>query len=143
MSEVIWALVGTVLGAGIAIIPSWLDRMDRLRVMTFEKRLDKHQEAFALCQQLAVILYVEDRTDREDQLDAEIRAFGKRLYLWWNENCFYLDRQSSAKIATLSRACMKQDGISESGFFGPLEDARHALQNGIGHKHLEKTDDRY
>ena len=56
MSEALWALIGTALGAIIGavatIIPVLIQRNDQWRLVTFEERLEAHQKAYSLCQRV-------------------------------------------------------------------------------------------
>jgi len=127
MTEALWVLIGTVLGAAITIIPSIFERKDKLRLLTFEKRLETHQKAYALCQQLYAA-----RLDK-----VQVLALARQIDRWWNENSFYLDEVSRMRLLDLIQAAM--DFPDTLAFKKLYAEASVLLQNGIGHKHLEKT----
>jgi len=85
-------LFGVLLGAGIAEFRHWMERKDRYKVMTFEKRLQVHQEAYRLCMEMAMLLV--------DGLEAGKRSLelGDEAKEWLNRNCLYLDKRSHRAI---------------------------------------------
>ena len=49
-------LFGVLVGVGITEFRLWAERKDRYRIMTFEKRLQVHQEAYRLCMEQAMLM---------------------------------------------------------------------------------------
>jgi hypothetical protein len=138
MSEALWALIGTALGAIIGavatIIPVLIQRNDQWRLVTFEKRLEAHQKAYSLCQR--VVSY----GDNKDAVTLKT----KELYRWWQDNCFYLDKNSRKQVSDFTDACMMyvvEKEPSSRNILYYYGKACRALENGIGHKHLESVKD--
>ena len=92
-----WALaiaviVGTIIGASIGEFRHWRESKQRYRVLTFEKRLETHQEAFKYCFEINQFL----GRMRRGELEA-IKDFNKVIgdaKEWWFSHCLYLDDNS-------------------------------------------------
>jgi hypothetical protein len=136
MSDAVLVLIGTasgaIIGALATMIPSWLERKDKWRFATFEKRLEAHQKAYALCQQVNELVHRGD--------DLEFEPLAKRCDDWWSENCFYLDKDSRTRFRDLIGA-MWFSSKSLNEIRRCVDKTCRALEKGIGHKHLESVKD--
>lgn len=125
-------VAGVVVGVIITEIRHWLDRRQRFQVMTFEKRLKAHQEAFSLCYELNNILNV-GKNDNEKHIVID------KVQKWWENNCLLLDEVSRQKIFSLTGAAYEHVlGYAEkhSTVFVKITETRNAIVRGIGAKHL-------
>jgi len=85
-------IVGTLLGAGIAEFRHWVERKERYQVITFEKRLEAHQQAFGLC--LKVSFLCEEALKNSSEYPKEFADAVSKAMEWWGNNCLYLDEDS-------------------------------------------------
>lgn len=134
-------LFGVILGVAVSAFWNWIDRRERYRVMTFEKRLKAHQEAFSWNQRSYHILASRDIN--------KIRELAQEGRDWWNENALLLDKKSQRSMLTVfnSMEFFAQD-------IGKPKDEPHLGQdvwlyinenikditNGIGAEHLPRPD---
>jgi hypothetical protein len=92
-----WALaiavvIGTIIGASIGEFRHWRESKERYHVITFEKRLETHQEAFKYCFEINEFLGLMrggDLQALEDFKKVIVDAKG-----WWFSHCLYLDDSS-------------------------------------------------
>ncbi|HUT68673.1 MAG TPA: hypothetical protein VMW86_09035, partial [Dehalococcoidales bacterium] len=80
-------VAGLIVGAIITEARHWLDRRQRFQVMTFEKRLQTHQEALSYCYKL-----YHSFNSRKDE-DEKYRTINE-IQEWWESNCLLLDEKS-------------------------------------------------
>ncbi|MHA1971577.1 MAG: hypothetical protein ACTSW1_01220 [Candidatus Hodarchaeales archaeon] len=83
---VIGVIGGAIIGAGIQEFRLWGERKDKYRVMSFDRRLEAHQQAFAALHELNRILNTGVSKDI-DRTAIETRK-------WWDKNCLFLDEKS-------------------------------------------------
>lgn len=80
-------IAGTLVGAMITLAVQWFiakrQQKDLFRLAALDKRLEKHQEAFALWRRLVSSLQSETR---RGESVAECQA-------WWEQNCLYLTEE--------------------------------------------------
>lgn len=101
MWEAIFGLIGVVVGSGLVIVYSYYrdrrEREEKYKVMTFEKRLEAHQEAFNLIRELnkSFPASIEAIDEVKTKIIAEARD---KLDKWWALHCFYLDPKSQDRI---------------------------------------------
>ena len=141
MSEWGIALIGVaglVMGVIITESRHWLDRKQRYRIMTFEKRLEAHQTAFYWCQQLNQIL--------NNGEPSKIHSTAVEAREWWKGNCLFLDNNSRTKMHGLfnlvhSYANEKQRPVQQAVNLGDavwnrLDESFKAIMEGIGTEYL-------
>jgi hypothetical protein len=91
-SDAIASLGGVVVGALITVVAQhWngkLERTHQLRMAAAERRLDAHQQAFALWRKLISNVHNED----------EIHKVVAECQDWWNRNCLYLSPDARGKF---------------------------------------------
>lgn len=86
-SDAVFGLIGVIIGAIIAavvqILTVWTEREDRYRLAAIDKRLQAHQEAFALWRKLLSHVYNDN-----------IGSTALECQNWWDNNCLYLDEKA-------------------------------------------------
>jgi hypothetical protein len=130
-------LVGVLFGTGIAEFRNWRERKDRYRAMTFEKRLQTHQEALSLCYTLNHTL----NTGR----DFEKRHWVGHAESWWQSHCLFLDEASRRKMHTLiveAQDYVYGQAESRTKVFALITETRNAITQGIGIEHLPEKPER-
>ena len=75
------AIVGAAIAAAIQFLVSRTEQLDPYRLAAVEKRLQAHQEAFALWRKLIAYLHRRE----------EIGNVVMECQSWWDTNCLYLD----------------------------------------------------
>lgn len=131
-------VIGTLLGVGIQELRRWRETKEKYQAMTFQKRLEAHQQAFSWCHELNVVL---------NQRDAEeIHRVANEARAWWNANCLFLDTDSRRKMIPLLNVSHSYDDGIESerpsnmqlgeSAWRCLNDALKAITEGIGDKYL-------
>ena len=86
--EVIW---GAIIGASIVWLTSRFERLDRVKLVAVEKRLEVHQKAFT------ILFEIEEKNDYDS--DDEIKSIIIKCRKFISENLIYLDNDS--KVAFL------------------------------------------
>lgn len=84
------ALVGAVIAASIQFLTTRIEQVDRYRLAAIDKRLQVHQEAFALWTRLLSNVHREN----------EIGAVVIECQTWWNNNCLYLEEKARKSFRT-------------------------------------------
>jgi|APFre7841882724_1041349.scaffolds.fasta_scaffold37804_2 hypothetical protein len=84
------AVVGAVIAASVQFITSRTEQLDRYRLAAVEKRLQAHQEAFALWRKLIAHTH---QSDKIADIVMECQA-------WWDNNCLYLDARARKAFRT-------------------------------------------
>jgi len=111
--EIIIGFIGVIIGAGIGLIPYFIERRERYKFevyknelerkleefkkdleIKYEVRIKTHQEAFSCLMDLNDILNIGE----ED----EIHNKAVQLREWWNKNCFFLDKGSMSQFFQLT-----------------------------------------
>ncbi len=85
-------LFGVFAGVGITEFRLWMERKDRYKIMTFEKRLQVHQEAYRLCMDKAMLL--NELHAKGLQASEKFLKSHNEAKEWLNHNCLYLDTRS-------------------------------------------------
>jgi len=135
MNEALIGLLGVLFGIVVTIVLRWLDRSDRFRDLTFEKRLAAHQEAYCLNQNLYEAL----NSGNKD----EIRGKANAIKEWWKKNSLYLDDNSTqSMLALFSSALQYCIHPDHPGGLQPTWELLDAnlkdISRGIGSKHLPR-----
>jgi uncharacterized membrane protein YeaQ/YmgE (transglycosylase-associated protein family) len=88
------AVVGATIAAAIQFAVSRTEQLDRYRLAAVEKRLQAHQEAFALWRKLLSNVHRRE----------EIGTVVTECQDWWNRNCLYLEERARTafRIAYMS-----------------------------------------
>lgn len=125
-------LLGVILGVGVAAFWQWMDRKERYRVMTFEKRLATHQEAFSLCHDLGDALFRQNRDD--------LGSVAVDMKKWWRSHCLFLDRASRENFLRLTNTAysLAEEGNldAEDKCWELLKKADRLMVEGIGAQYL-------
>lgn len=124
-------IAGLIVGAIITEVRHWLDRQQRFQVMTFEKRLQTHQEALSCWYELYHALNIGTSDDKHKAID--------KLEKWWENNLLFLDEVSRDKMLALigeARDHITGHAESHSAVFRTLRETRDAIVRGIGAKYL-------
>lgn len=82
-------VIGSTITASIQVISSRSDKEDRYRLAAIERRLQAHQEAFALWKDLTA------------NLNPESKKLGLLIVAcqdWYNKNCLYLEKDAGEKF---------------------------------------------
>lgn len=102
-------LAGAVVGAAIAGAIHFLthrsEQLDRYRLAAIEKRLQAHQEAFALWRRLLAHVHCED----------EIGAVVMECQTWWNNNCLYLEEKARTAFWKAYMQALMHKDLVKSG----------------------------
>jgi len=96
-------LIGVIIGVAIVEIRLWRERKDRYQVITFEKRLEIHQQAFAWCMKISNLLgksYGDVSSEVATILAGELNKLYNEANDWWGSNCLYLDDDSRLSMFT-------------------------------------------
>lgn len=150
-------LMGVVIGGGLTFLGQmWaqdannthqlrmaeIDYKNQLRMVALERRLQAHQEAFALWRRLFFLTYGDDQESLND--------VARESRTWWDNNCLYLSKEvadaflSAIFIATrlhdlhwrqttlLSSAQMEQLTDSMEKNWEKLKSAGEIIADGIG-----------
>ena len=133
----IFALFGFLIGLGFSEYRSWRERKERFQVITFDKRLQAHQEALSWFYRLHKSLnfydaFVDKKTDDINKALDEVRE-------WWQTNCLLLDESSRQKMVDSMMAISDHVGFNKSynaAVYASLREMRAAIIQGIGIKHL-------
>jgi hypothetical protein len=138
VNEALIGLIGVLVGVGVMILLRWLDKTDRFRDMTFEKRLVAHQDAYRLNQTLYEALGTKSTPD--------IRIILNEIKDWMKNNSLYLDSRSSrSMLALFSSAlqyCLHPDRPSGLQPTWDLLDINlKDITHGIGTNHLPRIND--
>jgi hypothetical protein len=113
MCEATIGFIGVVIGAGIGLIPYFIERREKYKFeqykselerkleefkkdleIKYEIRIKTHQEAFAWLMDLNVAL--------NSGNEAKMHEAAKQARDWWNRNCFFLDENSRGKFMVLT-----------------------------------------
>ena len=102
-SKAAFGFVGVIIGSLITGATSWLaareNRKQHWAIAAIDKRLEVHQEAYALWTRIVGAL--------NDQNIAEVVSEGEK---WWSQNCLYLDAASrQAFKSCLFSALLRKD----------------------------------
>lgn len=84
------AVVGAAIAASVQFVTSRSEQLDRYRLAAIEKRLQAHQEAFALWIKLLSKVHSEN----------EIGAVVMECQTWWENNCLYLEEKARKAFRT-------------------------------------------
>ena len=86
-SKAAFGFMGIIIGSGISATTSWLasreNRKQHWEMAAIDKRLEVHQEAYALWTQIVAAVHHENI--------GEVVGKGEE---WWKNNCLYLDAES-------------------------------------------------
>jgi len=144
-----WAIVltglfGVIIGALITFLIHWWERKERYQVITFDKRLEVHQQAFYWCSKS--YLGFKRVTRRELKSPSNLLTTAKEAMEWWQNNCLYLDEDSRISMLQAILAILQRtDKIISKGEQVTSEDdevrtqimkALNCIITGIGAKYL-------
>lgn len=146
MIEAVFGLIGVILGALATGIVSWkihtsnlqsrnseieIERKERFRVMTFEKRLDAYQRAYYCYQCLNEVLNGGD-TEKIHEVANEARD-------WWNKHCLLLDTDSRDNLmGFIQYSHMYANGnqTAQQVVWDWMMKTRKSIVKGVGTEHL-------
>ena len=126
----LFTLLGVMLGLGFSEYRSRQERKERFRVMTFDKRLETHQQAYYWCQKLNEVLNASDKE--------EVHKTADKAREWWYNNCLFLDRESRSNMAGLTILAHSYANGLKSGEYvwDKLMATLRAIVVGIGFEYL-------
>lgn len=145
--------IGVILGIVIVEVRLWRERKERYQVVTFEKRLEVHQQAFSWCVKMATHLgqsYGEISSDEANLHSITLNELYEEATDWYGNNCLYLDEASRKSIfdaigLLLDRAEQLMNNTRETSQF--VQQARKTvgktmryIANGLGVKYLPDID---
>lgn len=135
MSDALIGLYGIIIGISITVLLRWMDRKERFRDSTFEKRLSAHQEAYYLNQDLYEALNSNDKNNIRDKAD--------KMKEWWKLNSLYLDDSSTKSMLALFSSALnytlypsRPDELQPT--WELLDKNLNNIVKGIGAKHLPR-----
>lgn len=132
-------LIGILLGIAATSFFKWIDRKERFKVMTFEKRLAVHQRAHYWNQRIYHELSLRDAN--------MLRETVSEAQEWWNDNCLLLDDKSRKSMISVFNSTNRYAGGLEhpelttgtervwDALYTNLED----IIRGIGVEHLSRV----
>lgn len=125
-------LLGVILGLGAAAFWQWMDRKEKYQLITFDKRLAAHQDAFSLCYKLSIALENNNLND--------IGSVATEMRNWWSSHCLFLGRPSRALFFSLAQTAYsmaeEHDMSVEGKCWELFGRATKAIWEEIGEKHL-------
>ena len=89
-------LIGVIIGAGIQEFRHWRESKQRYQVMTFDKRLQIHQEAVAWCMKIATNMTPSKLREKQDI--ERLLGHAETAQQWLINNCLFLDSNSHASM---------------------------------------------
>lgn len=106
MRDLIIAIIGpicVIIGVAIVEIRLGIERKGKYQVITFEKRLELHQQAFAWCMKISNLLgqsYGDVSSEVATIQAMELNKLYNEANDWWGSNCLYLDDDSRLSMFT-------------------------------------------
>ena len=140
ISPALIGLLGVILGISASAFWQWTESEDRYRAMTFESRLEAHQEAFALADKTmrrfySVRIGVSSIPDKPT-----LYSYFEELREGWQAYCLYLEPTARGAFYDLMMATAQcwQDYNSENAkkCYDLAEAAEQKLVEGIGQEYL-------
>lgn len=127
----LFTLLGVMLGLGYSEYKNRQERRERFRVMTFEKRLQAHQQAYYWCQKLNEVLNIGGNKET-------IHTTANQAREWWNSNCLLLDAVSRSEMVGLMNFAHLYANDNEMGrnVWSSLVTTLKAVVSGIGFEYL-------
>ena len=149
----IMGLVGVIFGVAIVEIRLWRERKERYQVITFEKRLEVHQQAFAWCMKIVNLLgqtYGDASSAEVNMHTIALNKLYNEATEWWWSNCLYLDENSRLNMfdaigLPLDRAEQLVNNMKPTDEFiqqsrDTLRETMRNINKGIGAKYLPDID---
>lgn len=149
----IMGLIGVLVGMGIVEIRLRREQKERYQVMTFEKRLEAHQQAFAWCTKISNLLgqtYGDASSVEVNEHTTALNILYNEATEWWWNNCLYLDKNSRISVfdaigLPLDRAEQLTEGVNPTDEFiqqsrDTIKKAIRHITKGIGVKYLPDID---
>lgn len=140
-------LLGVALGAGIEEFRLWRQRKERYEVITFEKRLEVHQQALSGFVDISTSIL--PRRLRQKNGVEEALNEAEKFSQWYKINCLYLDEYSQKLLLEFSIFSNNQirkyhnegeekldDEYEEEQIIKMVRTAGKAIVKGIGAKYL-------
>lgn len=132
-------LIGILLGIAAASFFKWIDRKERFKVMTFEKRLAVHQRAHYWNQRIYHELSSRDAN--------KLRETVREAQEWWNDNCLLLDDESCKSMISVFNSTNRYAGGLEhpnlatgtERVWDTLDTNLEDIIRGIGAEHLGRV----
>lgn len=122
-ADALASLGGVVVGALITVAAQhWsgvLERKHQLRMAAAERRLEAHQQAFALWRKLIVTVHHEN----------EIHKIVGECQQWWNNNCLYLSYVCAASHKDYVKDRSNPKLVTEN--WANITDAGEAIVKGV------------
>ena len=135
MPDWVIALIGGAAGATISEIGHWMDRFQRFKDVTFEKRLAAYQEA------LSQIYRIYHALSSEITDDGKLESV-KKAESWWEDNQLLLDVATRRQMLELFAAANDHilgQAVKQSDYIRAWRKTRETIYKGIGSKYLPST----
>ena len=134
-------LIGILLGIAATSFFKWIDRKERFKVMTFEKRLDVHQSAYYWNQRI-----YQELSSKDASILKKIISDAQQ---WWNTNCLLLDENSRISMISVFNSTNRYArGIEHPDLatgservWDDLDKNHKDIIKGIGVEHLNRIED--
>jgi hypothetical protein len=118
-------LVGVLVGATISAGVAWIVALEARRVQigaaTSAKRLQAHQEAFAIWHQCWDVVHEQDQDKKSETLE--------RAQEWWLNNCLYLSDEARDAFRRMIMSASAHSGILERNLNRSREEWRKELDD--------------
>ena len=145
-------VAGLILGTIISEVRHWLDRRKRFQVMTFEKRLQAHQEALSWCMRTAIL--TQPKALKETEGIENLLNCLQEAMEWLIHNCLYIDENSRISMLNTFTFAIKQarecsneekptiinDEQKLQVIRGEMHKVAKCIIEGIGAKYLPETE---
>ena len=117
-----------------------IEYKEKYQEITFEKRLEVHQEAFCLIQNLYAILHIVSIMENQENAKKQLSEITKNARDWWNKKALYLDEVSRRLMIPTINMCAIFLRLKDSGnannIYNQLENTENAILEGIGNRYL-------
>ncbi len=141
-------LFGVLIGVGITEFRLRMERKDRYRIMTFEKRLQVHQELYRLCMEQAMLL--NELHAKGLEASEKFLKSHDEIKEWLNHNCLYIDTRSWRAVINAFFAASiygrdfaeQRQTIDKAYEYARSEFTKclSSIAKGVGAKYLPETD---
>jgi hypothetical protein len=147
--------IGVIIGIASVEIRLWRERKERYQIMTFERRLEVHQQAFGWCLRISDSLgksYGDLGANVNAMLAVDLDKLYNEANEWYFNHCLYLDDDSRRDMFTaiglpLERAEQLTNNVKATNEF--IQQARNTLREtmryvtkGIGSEYLPEIERR-
>lgn len=144
MSDWLSIVIGPIsflLGIAVSEFRQWRQERDKYKSMTFEKRLEVHQEAYRISSEVGRLFF--DILTGEMPTEGDLRSKVMEMREWWRSNCLLLDKVSRKAFLGLTNAvetyAESYDPEDASKCLELAKEANKTITEGIGEQYLPDT----